>query len=610
MPIPKPAGAPRRPMAMRRFCIVSLGLFIGACAQAPMKPSTGHIQAGSPAPAGTIPAPVQISTVLPKPRPSITPETYSVVVDNVDAHELLFALARDAKLNIDVQPGITGRVTLNAINQTLEQLLTRIARQVDIRWELHGPNLSVLPDKPFLRSYIIDYPALERRVLTTVDAPAAIATAGAPGGGGGAGGAAASSGSSSGTKITITQSNTFWASLAKNVEDLIREEAKFNPLMVSLQSVSAQGTGAAASATAAGTTSGSPVSGSGASTGAAVSGAGNQQVQGQAAVGTVTGVTWVIPNAEAGVLWVRATSRLHEKVQEYLDQVLSRVKRQVLIEATIAEVQLNNQYQRGIDWSLVRHGGPGSLNVAQSVQGTTSAGINSSLLVLNYAATGVGVTLRLLESFGNVRVLSSPKISVLNNQTAILKVVDDLVYFTVSATTSQAANVPSLTSFTTTPNHVSVGFVMNVTPQISDTDSVLLNVRPIVSRVLSFVNDPNPSLGSTTPNRIPQIQTREMESMIRVDSGQVAVMGGLIQDSNTDNEDTVPGLSQIPGIGSIFSNRNRTNGKTELVIFIRPIVVRDPSIDGDFRALRDLAPDANFMSRPNPGKPPNIGSRP
>jgi len=316
----------------------------------------------------------------------------------------------------------------------------------------------------------------------------------------------------------------------------------------------------------------------------------------------------VIPNAEAGVLLIRATSRLHEKVQEYLDQVLSRVKRQVLIEATIAEVQLNNQYQRGIDWSLVRQG-PAGFNLAQSVQGASTAGVNSSLLVLTYAATGVSATLRLLESFGNVRVLSSPKLSVLNNQTAILKVVDNVVYFTISAQTTQVANAPTLTSFTTTPNVVSVGFVMNVTPQISDADSVLLNVRPSVTRVLSYVNDPNPSLGSI-PNRIPQIQTREMESMIRVDSGQIAVMGGLIQDSSSDNEDTVPGLSQIPGIGSIFSNRNRENRKTELVIFIRPVVVRDPSIDGDYRAFRDLAPDANFMSRPNPGKALEGDSRP
>lgn len=590
-------------MALRVFCILSFAFLLGACARAPMKPSSAHVQPEAAPAAGTIPPPVQISTALPRPKPSFKPETYSVVVNNVDVHELLFALARDAKLNIDVHAGLKGQVTLNAIDQTLPQLLYRISKQVDMRWEMDGPNLMVMPDTPFLRSYRVDYPAMERKVVTTVNAEAQVSSGGAGGSGGGGSG-----GGSGGTKITINQENTFWKSLAKSVEDLIREEAKFNPRMVTLQGASSQGASFAPSAVPPAAAPGSPAPAPGTAGAAGVAGAGTPQVPASAATGTVQGVTWVIANAEAGVLWVRATARLHEKVQEYLDQVLSRVKRQVLIEATIAEIQLNNQYQRGIDWSLVRNG-PGTLSAAQSAQGTSAAGVNSSFIVLTYGASGVSATLRLLESFGNVRVLSSPKLSVLNNQTAILKVVDDLVYFAVSSQTSQSANNPNVTSFNTTAKNVSIGFVMNVTPQISDTDSVLLNVRPSVTRVLSYVNDPNPSLGST-PNRIPQIQTREMESMIRVDSGQIAVMGGLIQDSVTDNEDTVPGLSELPGIGSVFSNRNRGNTKTELVIFIRPLVVRDPSIDGDFRALRDLAPDANFISAPNPGKSQELRSRP
>ena len=150
---------------------------------------------------------------------------------------------------------------------------------------------------------------------------------------------------------------------------------------------------------------------------------------------------------------------------------------------------------------------------------------------------------------------------------------------------------------------------MNVTPQISDTDTVLLNLKPTVSRLLGFVNDPNPSLASVNVvSRIPEIQTREMESMLKVNSGQIAVMGGLIQDSMSDNEDTVPGVNQLSGIGAFFSNRNRGNTKTELVIFIRPLVVRDPSIDGDFRAFRSLVPEEDFIAQPNPGKAPS--SRP
>ena len=590
-------------MNMRVLYVVSLGLFIGACAQAPLKPSTGHVQVDGPAPTGTIPAPVQISMVLPKPRPSIKPETYSVVVNNVNVQELLFALARDAKLNVDVNPGIRGVVTLNAIDQTLPQLLSRISKQIDMRWELDGPNLIVMPDSPYLRVYKIDYLNIERSTTGTVSVSSQIsggAAAGGAGGGGGGGGGAG--GNTSSTTLQNKSANKFWETLVGNIKDILHETDKLLPggpaQAVAPQPVAAAGAAAQA---------GQPP------TPAIPPAAANVNFREAASV---------ISNSEAGVLSIRATSRQHEKIQEFLDQVQSSAKRQVLIEATIAEVELNNNYQQGIDWSLVRHGGPGSLNVAQSVQGTSLAGVNSSFLVLNYAATGVGVTLRLLESFGNVRILSSPKISVLNNQTAMLKVVDNRVYFTIKGDTTSAANVGTTTTYTTTPNVVPVGFVMNVTPQISDTDTVLLNIKPSVTRIIGFVNDPNPTLAnpcgigvtgcSVTPivSRIPEIQTREMESMIKVNSGQIAVMGGLIQDSNTDNEDTIPGLYRLPSVGVIFGNRNRTNVKTELVIFIRPMVVRDPSIDGDFRAFRELAPDANFMSRPNPGKPLQGNSRP
>jgi general secretion pathway protein D len=588
-------------MKMRAFCVVSLGLLIGACAQAPMQPSPGHLRSEDSVSSGTVPAPVQVSTILPKPRPALKPETYSVVVNNVSVNELLFALARDARLNIDIAPDIKGLVTLNAIDQTLPQLLSRIAKQADIRWELDGPNLVVMPDKPFLRTYKIDYLSMERRVETNVIASSDVGGSGGGASGGGAGGASggSSGGGAGGTKIRISQSNLFWATLQQNVDDLLREEARINPERVQSLVGGASVTAPAQGTGAAGPASGPGTPGAGTAQASAAPAAQSASTSGQTA-------KFVIANPEAGVLLVRANSRIHEKVQEYLDQVLDRIKRQVLIEATIAEVQLSNQYQRGIDWSLIRQGAAG-FTLNQSVQGTSTAAVNSSLLVMNYAASGVGATLRLLESFGNVRVLSSPKISVLNNQTAILKVVDNRVYFTITGQTSTTSTGPSLTTFTTTPNVVSVGFVMNVTPQISEAGSVLLNLRPSVTRILGYVNDPNPSLGAGVANRIPEIQTREMESMIRVDNGQVAVMGGLIQDSISDNEDTVPGLNEFPVIGAIFGHRNRGNAKTELVIFIRPLVVKDPSIDGDFRAFRSLVPGENFIGQPNPGKPAASG---
>jgi MSHA biogenesis protein MshL len=323
----------------------------------------------------------------------------------------------------------------------------------------------------------------------------------------------------------------------------------------------------------------------------------------------------VIANPETGILNIRATSRQHEKVQEFVDHVMTNAKRQVLIEATVVEVQLNNQYQRGIDWQRMRSdanaiGVPGfgtgrsGLEFGQTSSGTP-AGINTNAFVFGGAVGSLNFNFafRLLESFGDVRVLSSPKISVLNNQTAVLKVVDNLVYFTIKADTTQNVNT-TLTTFTTTLNSVPVGFILSLVPQISDTDTVVLNLRPTISRKIGDVPDPNPALAAANPpvtSLIPVIQTREMESVLRLQSGQVGVLGGLMQDASSTTEDSIPGVRDLPGLGVLLGQRRDSNQKTELVIFLRPMVIRDPSTDGDFAAYRTHLPGAAYFTKPIPG---------
>src|SRR5467141_1529253 len=175
-----------------------------------MPPSEAHLRAGEPPPAGTVPPPVQISTILPEPRPTARPETYSVVVNGVKVQELLFALARDAKLNIDIHSGISGTVTLNAVEQTLPQLLSRISKQVDMRWELEGPNLIVMPDSPYLHTYRIDYVNMERTATGTVGVSSQIGTGGGTAGAGGGGAAGGTGGgNSSSTTVRNTSDNKF-----------------------------------------------------------------------------------------------------------------------------------------------------------------------------------------------------------------------------------------------------------------------------------------------------------------------------------------------------------------------------------------------------------------
>lgn len=600
-------------------------LLLAACASPTIKETPGaHLRADSLAsPRSDIPQPVQQTTALPRPQAAGRTETYSVVVNNVKVHDLLFALARDARLNVDIHPGIVGNVTLNAIDQTLPQLLNRIAKQVDMRFELDGPNLAVMPDSPYLRNYRIDYVNMIRDTSGSVAVTTQIASAGSSGtAGANATGSGVSGANNSLTRIENKSQNHFWETLVQNVKDILRETDKILPEGSSetvVEQASAQSTTGTGAQAAVGNARNpqAAISLAGSPNAATLQNAGTTVVRRT----TFREAASVIAHPESGVLTIRATARQHDKIQEFIDVVLNSAKRQVLIEATIAEVELNNNYQQGIDWQVAPFGAAGF----KVVQGVLSTGVNSivapasSLLQLGYtnAQKNMSATVRLLESFGTVKVLSSPKISVLNNQTAVLKVVDNNVYFTIKADTTQNQTTTT-TTFTTILNQVPVGFVMNVTPQISATDHVLLNIRPSISRIVSYVNDPNPALKATSANgfgsdivsQIPVIRSREMESVIRVENGNIAVMGGLMEDTLTNTDNAVPGISRIPGLGQLFTQRDDRVKKTELVVFLRPIVVKVASIEGDYDQFRAALPGKDFFTDlPDPQRrSPQFGS--
>jgi len=578
-----------RGMAVAAACGVLLNALAG-CSQTPIKPAETHLRAEVPRFEGAIPPPVQVAPVLPPPKPAARPETYSVVVSDVRAQDLLFALARDAKLNVDIHPGITGTVTLNAIDQTLPQLLSRIAKQIDMRYEMDGPNLFVMRDTPFLRTYKVEYVSASRNVK--MQSTSSTQFAGGAAGSIAAGGTGAGQGTGSTAIVDVVSNNQLWEAIVQNVKDILRETDKVIPRTASAAAVLPAG----ATAPPAAATSPAPTSAAPAAAPAP-----------QQAIEFIEQAS-VIGNRESGVLIVRATSRQHEKVQEFLDQVLANVKRQVLIEATIAEVQLNNQYQRGIDWSRVRRGASG-ISLFGNRAGTP-AGIDTNAFIIDAATASVGfqATIRLLESFGDVRVLSSPKLSVLNNQTALLRVTRDIVYFTITPSTTPitvaggSGNLSIQQAFTTTPNVAAEGFMMSVLPQINDADTVVLNVRPTIRRRVAFATDPNPALTASVPNLIPVFETRELDSILRIQSGQIAVLGGLMQDSVTNIDDTIPGVRDIPGVGALFGQRKDLNQKTELVIFLRASVIREASLEGDYRRYRDLLPDEDYFLKPNPGR--------
>ncbi|MBI3093309.1 MAG: pilus (MSHA type) biogenesis protein MshL [Rhodocyclales bacterium] len=604
---------------------------LSACSSIqPQPPSAGHISAEAQvAPNPDIPLPVSSTVMLARPKAAAKAESYSVSVRNIAVQDLLFALARDAKINVDIHPGINGIVTINAIDQTLQQILTRVAKQVDMRWELDGPNLVVMQDSPFLRNYKVDYVNMSRDVSGTVSINTQIASTSTSAGGGaasGGGGGGGGGGNNSSTSVKSSAQNNFWQSLEKNLKDILRESDKILPegssetVIERSDQQATTGTGAAGGAT-------SSRSGNQSTSLAASPNPASLQQQGTTVVKRTTfrEAASIIINPEAGVVVVRATARQHEKVQEYLDLVLMNARRQVIIEATIAEVNLSDRYQQGINWQSLRSLRPGApqagFSIAQNQTGlpvpdpfAAAAGSFTAptpfSFLLNYVAPGMGIssTLSLLETFGKVKVLSSPKISVLNNQTAMLKVVNNVVYFLIK-NDSTTTTTGTTNNFTSTPQSVSVGLVMSVTPQISENGSILLNVRPTISS-LQGAGKTDPTPGLAVPNVVPEIQTREMESMLRLSDGEVAVMGGLMEDRVNYTSNEIPGLGGLPGIGNFFRNRDDTSTKTELVIFLKPTIIRDPSINGDYRSFANQLPGKEFFAnKPGTSETPGAASR-
>ncbi|MBP7202429.1 MAG: secretin N-terminal domain-containing protein [Propionivibrio sp.] len=579
-------------------------LLLTACAPTTLNggPSAGHLQSSDAVKApGSIPQTLQQSVPLPRPKATAKTETYSVVVNNVKVQDLLFALARDAKLNVDIHPGITGSVTLNAIDQTLPQLLTRISKQVDMRFELDGPNLAVMPDTPYLKNYQIDYINIARDVTGTVSTNTQISTSAVSNSNsGGVGG-----GNTSRIQIENKSKNRFWESLEKNIQDILQDTDKERILSrrTADSSASTASTGnanAEASSSQSSTTRKTDTQTTERSqsknTEANVSSQTRAKVDSSGEFKNYETVfaSSVIVNAETGVISVRATSRQQGKVQEFLDRVMRSAKRQVLIEATIIEVNLNDNYQQGIDWTKAATQTGFSLTRASNTQNVTAA-TNPFSLVYRNIPGGLNIVVDMLRGFGTTKVLSSPKLTVLNNQTATLKVSEDFVYFNVKqdVVAGSTSGTLSTTSTTTTPQSVSIGFFMSLTAQISDNGTVTLNVRPSISSISDLKRDPNPAL--TIANMVPQIRTREIESMLRVQSGDIAVLGGLMEDRMDNKSGRFPGAGDIPLLGEIFTTRSNAASKTELVVVLRPTVINDASIDGDFRDYASSLPDHDFF---------------
>jgi general secretion pathway protein D len=532
---------------LRVLSCISLAIALSGCAGLrTVDQSVGHIDDAAPTVASMKPI-VDKPPVLPEPEPLPPVETYTVVAKDVPVTDLLFSLARDAGLDLDIQADNERTITINAVEQPLSNILARIADQAGLRFELNATNLVVQEDLPYWHNYMVDYVNVSRNSVGEVGVATQIATTGGSVAEESSGGQQQDrNGNLSKTTVTNKSSNDFWDVVQKSLQSLVR---------------------------------------------------GDQREQ--SAVSSPAEFDPIIVNPMAGVITVLATQKDHKEVQRYLDKVAANVQRQVLIEMTIVEVELSDRYQAGVDWQRLSDGagtGSNGISVEADLLGanlSTSPFVSLGFNGFDADGSGISAAVRLLQQFGDTKVLSSPKIMALNNQTALLKVVNEEVFFSIELDIREATtNIPERRTFTSEIHTVPVGLVLSVTPQISEKGYVSLNIRPTISRITGFAIDPAPRLADAEfDNLIPEIQVREIESLLQVFDGRTIVLGGLMQNEIVKSKDGVPGLSRIPKIGGLFSYNSDELVKTELVIFLRPTIVSGAESPLGTKGIRDYYPE-------------------
>ncbi len=468
---------------------------------------------------------------------------YSVAVTDAPLREVLFSLARDADLDIDIYPGIEGKITINAVNQTLPVILDRIAEYAGLKYQITREFITIAPDTPFRRHYKVDYLLNNRKFESKMEVTTNMASS-----------KDKVKGNNSTLNLTTKSDVDFWANMLENIEAIV----------------------------------GPPATGEG---------------------------KRVVLNTTTGNFSILATQRQHKEIQEFLDQIMRDTQRQVFIEAAIVEVNLSDRFQAGVDWNLLMSNNQADNGNRQNMLNQELAGGPALSLTMHQGEvpflTGVmknadiTSTVRMLSRFGDSKVLSNPRLTVMNNQTAVLRVTENVVYFEVEVspptfTKLEGVNISvselmSLMSTKETKMRIApIGIIMQVTPQISDGDVISLNVHPTIQRISEWVDNPDPNMrpvdstsATFTPPKVPVVKVQEMDSTLRVVSGQLAVMGGLMENNFAKKMDSVPLLGQLPLIGPLFSYRDNKQEKKELVIFLRPVTLHDAN-DMDRAASKNL----------------------
>ncbi|MEB0039935.1 MULTISPECIES: secretin N-terminal domain-containing protein [unclassified Pseudomonas] len=478
--------------------------------------------------------------------PSANEARFDVSAKDMPARDFFLSLMQGAGQNIVVNPDVTGDITFSLRRVTLEEVLGAVRDTYGYDYRRTSYGYQILPNSVITRSYDLNYLNLQRvgKTDTRVSAGQMVSNGnhgnnsnGNNNSNNGNGGDYGSGGNGNGQNNSNSQSTLNASQVTTTSDaDFWKEVGKVVEMIV----------------------------------------------------GDDPGNS-VIVNPQASLLVVRAKSADQENVARFLDKAQRNLQRQVVLETKILEVQLNKNFQAGISWTKLG-GDLGTSLTGAALTGPTAVGgvFSSTINVGDFSGL-----IQLLETQGEVRVLSSPRISTLNNQKAVIKVGSDEFFVTDVSSTSGTTTVAGVTqptqNVTLTPFFS--GISLDVTPQIDQNDTVTLHVRPTVSRVTD--QNKTITLGVNNVLELPLAlsTTRQSDSIVRAHSGQVVVIGGLLQNSSDDSNTSVPWASKLPIIGNLFKQQRNTLQKSELVILMRPQVVNDDVWLGDLRKTAETFKD-------------------
>lgn len=516
--------------------------------------------------------------MIPQPQPfSATPvelddpmPLVSISVNQtVPLRDLLFELSDQAGFDIEMDPQIQGSIILTARNRPFDEVIDRIADMAGLRYKLADGLLRVQLDRPYHKNYKLDYVNVVRSLESSISLDVSVVS-----------GDGADVGS--GAAIETSAETDFWTELAANIEQILTSSDNF----VSLATLTnPQVQPVPPTLPLQYDAQGNPVN----TATAPVLNVQFPTAPEEPALPNVPATYSV--NRQSGMVSVYASHRQHNEVEEYLERLKASITSQVLIEAKILEVSLIDEFAAGINWNSVTD----NINVTglsyfdadfpiPGLNPPISAG-NGFSATLN-PGSDLNIVVDAIKRFGTVRALSSPRLTVLNHQVAVLNVVENRVFFEfdVEIERAEEARDDDTIEVDTEIRSVPEGLVISVLPSIDiETGLITMALRPTISTVVNTVEDPTPRLAvlvaglddgaedllDDLTNSVPELAVQEIDSLVKMQSGQIIVMGGLMRDRSEIEEVGIPVLSDVPYMGNLFKNKQDRVEKTELVIFLK-----------------------------------------